>query len=207
MYTLFGIPTQNTLKAAYVLDALGATYEYKFVNLAKGEQKQDSFLKLNPVGKVPTLKHNDFSVFESNTICRYIARTENSSLYPTDTKKQVMTDQWLDYLTNLLGRWLSTLSFEKILKPMLGMRTADLQKCEEALNFINQQMPPVEKFLSENKYFGGQEPTIADFVAFAYLEQTGPTGYDLSKYPSVKAWLSKMEQSDSIKKTKSKVKF
>lgn len=207
MYTLFGIPTQNTLKAAYVLDALGVTYDYKFVNLAKGEHKQDSFLKLNPVGKVPTLKHNDFSVFESNTICRYIARAEKSSLYPTETKQQIVTDQWLDYLTNHLGRWLSTLHFEKCLKPMMGMGETNLQKYEEALNFVNQQIVPIEKLLTENKYFGGQEPTIADFVAFAYLEQTGPVGYDLSNFPSLKTWLSKMEQTDSIKKTKSKVKF
>lgn len=39
MYRLYGIPTQNTLKAAYVLDAIGVNYEYQFMNLGKGEQK------------------------------------------------------------------------------------------------------------------------------------------------------------------------
>lgn len=207
MYRLYGIPTQNTLKAAYVLDAIGVNYDYQFMNLGKGEQKQDSFLKINPIGKVPALKHNDFGVFESNNICRYIASAENSSLYPKDIFKRTTTDGWLDFFSNHLGRWLSTLFFEKNLKAILGMGEPNQENIAEALNFINQQMPPVEKLLSESKYFGGTEPTIADYVAFAYLEQTIPTQYDLSAYPSVKSWLTKMSQLESIKLTKTKVKF
>lgn len=156
---------------------------------------------------MPALKHNDFGVFESNNICRYIASTENSSLYPKDIFKRTTTDGWLDFFANHLGRWLSTLFFEKNLKAVLGMGEPNQAKIDEALNFISQQMPPVEKHLSESKYFGGTEPTIADYVAFAYLEQTIPTQYDLSAYPSVKSWLTKMSQLESIKLTKTKVKF
>jgi len=86
MYRLYGIPTQNTLKAAYVLDAIGVDYEYKKMDVQSGEHKTEEFLKMNPVGKVPVLKHNDFSLFESGAICRYVANVEGSDLYPTDKK-------------------------------------------------------------------------------------------------------------------------
>ncbi len=207
MYRLYGIPTQNTLKAAYVLDAAGINYEYQFVNLAVGEHKQEAFLKINPVGKVPALKHNDFTTFESNTICRYIASSADSVLYPKDIYKRTVTDQWLDYFSNHLGRWLSTLFFENVLRSKMGMGTPNTAKVEEALNFVNQQIGPVEKLLSQSKYFGGDQPSIADYVAYAYLEQTGPISYDLSSCPSAKAWLDKFSQLDSVKLTKTKVKF
>jgi glutathione S-transferase len=207
MYRLYGIPTQNTLKAVYVLDAVGVDYEFQLINLANGEQKTEAFLKINPVGKVPALKHNDFSIFESNSICRYIASAENSTLYPQDIFKRSITDQWLDFFSNHLGRWLSTLFFEKSLKQKLGFGEANISKCEEALNFVNQQIVPVEKLLAENKFFGGAQPSIADYVAYANLEQTGSIGYDLSPYPHIKSWLTVMDQMDSIKTTKTKVKF
>lgn len=207
MYRLYGIPTQNTLKVAYVLDAVGVEYEFQFINLAKGEQKTEAFLKINPIGKVPALKHNDTCLFESNSICRYIARVEKSSLYPNDLLTKTQNDQWLDFFSNHLGRWLSTLFFEKCLKPQMGVGEPNISKCDEALNFINQQFPPIEKHLKEVKFFGGSQLSITDFVAFAYLEQTIPLKFDMTLYPKTHDWLKHMGLLESIKKTKTKVKF
>lgn len=207
MYRVYGIPTQNTLKVGYVLDAIGLNYEYQKVDLTKGEQKTEAFLKINPVGKVPALKHNDFCMFESGAICRYIANTEKSSLYPQDNFKRAKADQWLDYFSNHLGRWLSTLFFEKSLKAKIGMGGPNSDKCEEALNFVNQQIVPVEKLLENSKYFGGEELSIADYVAFAYIEQCSAIDFDLSVYPNLNFWFKKMSQLDSVKKTKSFIKF
>ena len=55
MYQLFGFFTQNTRKALYVLEELGVDYEFQIVDLFKGEQKNDNFLKLNPAGETPVL--------------------------------------------------------------------------------------------------------------------------------------------------------
>lgn len=207
MYRLYGMPTQNTLKAAYILDAIGVKYEYQFVNLGKGEHKSEAFLKINPVGKVPALKHNDFCMFESGAICRYIANAENSSLYPDDKIERAVADQWLDFFSNHLGRWLSVLFFEKSLKSKMGMGEPNVAKCEEALNFTNQQIVSVEQLLGHNMYFGGKKLSIADFVAYAFIEQTKAIGFDLSAYPNTNAWFKKMEQLDSIKLTKTKITF
>lgn len=207
MYRLYGIPTQNTFKVGYVLDAVGVDYEYQFVDLAKGEQKTESFLKITPVGKVPALKHNDFSMFESSAICRYVAVAEKSNLYPQDQFQRARNDQWLDFFSNHLGRWMSTMFFEKVLKPKMGFGETSAEKYAEALGFANQQIVPVEKQLSQTPYFTGTELGIADYVAFAYLEQTTAIQYDLSPYPHVQSWFKKMEQLPSIQKTKTKIHF
>jgi len=207
MYRLYGIPTQNTLKAAYVLDAVGADYEFQKVDLSKGEQKTEAFLKVNPIGKVPALKHNDFTLFESGALCRYIANVENSPLYPTDKQKRAQVDQWLDFFTCHLGRWLSALFYEQVIKKASGRGEPDKARCEEALGFVNQQILPVEKHLSQSPYFVGDQLTIADLVAFAYIEQSAALNYDLSPYPHTKKWLEKVGSLDSVKKTKTKVQW
>jgi glutathione S-transferase len=207
MYRLYGIPTQNTLKVGYVLDAVGVSYEFKLIDLSKKEQKSEAFLKINPVGKVPALQHNDFSMFESGAMCRYVANVENSALYPEDKMLRAQVDQWLDFFSAHLGRWLSTLFFEKVLKSKMGFGQADSSKCEEAQNFVLQQIEPVEKQLSQNNYFVGDKITIADYAAFAYIDQTTALQFDLSAYPSLKNWHDKMSLLSSIKKTKSTIKF
>jgi glutathione S-transferase len=207
MYRLYGIPTQNTLKVGYVLDAIGVDYEYQAVDLAKKEQKTEAFLKVNPIGKVPALKHNDFSMFESGAMCRYIANVEKSDLYPEDAKLRAQNDQWIDFMGHHLGRWFSTLFFERVLRKALGFGEPDPSKVDEALGFIDQQIAPVETHLSKTGYFVGSSLSVADLVAFSYIEQAQAVQFDLSKYPNISKWHSKISALESVKKTKSKIKF
>ena len=41
MYKLLGFFTQNTMKTLYVLEEIGVNYEYQFVDLGKGEQREE----------------------------------------------------------------------------------------------------------------------------------------------------------------------
>jgi glutathione S-transferase len=49
-------------------------YELIFIDIAKGDQKSESYLKLQPFGKVPVLEDDGFLIFESRAICKYLAR-------------------------------------------------------------------------------------------------------------------------------------
>ena len=55
MYRLHGFFTQNTLKTLYVLEEVGAEYEFCFVDLGKGMNRTDEFRAMTPVGKVPVI--------------------------------------------------------------------------------------------------------------------------------------------------------
>ena len=65
MYRLHGFYTQNTLKTLYVLEELGVEFEFRFVDLAKGENRSQEFRALNPAGRVPVLEHDGQFLFES----------------------------------------------------------------------------------------------------------------------------------------------
>jgi glutathione S-transferase len=74
-------------------------YEFKEVNLSKGEQKSDDFTKLNPLQKVPVLVEGDFILRESMVLLRYIANTRNvpDHWYPQDPKARALVDLGLEY--------------------------------------------------------------------------------------------------------------
>ena len=61
------------LKVIYTANALGISYEINEVNLKLGEGQSPEHLKLHPAGKVPVITDGDFTLFESNAICRYLA--------------------------------------------------------------------------------------------------------------------------------------
>ena len=136
MYRLHGFFTQNTMKPLYVLEELGVDYEYRFVDLVKGENRSDEFQKMTPASKVPVLEHDGEFLFESGPICRYVSSVEKSPLYPADKLQRARVDQWMTFFTCHPGRWLTTLYFEKIIKPAAKLGEPDADSCEQATSLL-----------------------------------------------------------------------
>lgn len=205
MYRLLGFPTQNTKKTLYVLEEVGVDFEFQLVDLMKGENRSESFRKLNPVGKVPVLQHDDESLFESGAICRYVANVENSPLYPADKLQRAKVDQWMDFFSCHLGRWLSTLYYEKIVKVRANLGDPDQKSCEEATKFSARQLAIIDQWLQENKYLTGENLSIADMFAFAYIEQVKDIDLSLDEFPHVSQWLNDIEKKESVKRARQRL--
>jgi glutathione S-transferase len=203
MYKLHGYQTQNNKKALYVLEELGLNYEFIYIDLFKGEHKTEYFLKMNPLGKVPVLEHDKRFLFESGAICRYLANQEENTLFPKDSYQRAVIDQWMEFFTNHLGLWINTLFFQRVLKVENKMGDTNEEKCLEAEKFLPPQLKVLNVELSKNKYISGENLTIADLVAFAYIEQIDKLDMTLEEYPSLLKWKEEISKRDSIKKVNS----
>jgi len=89
-----------SLGPVFMAEAAGIEYTTKLVDLTQGEQSSPEYLEVNPYGKVPALKEGDFTMAESAAIMRYLARSNNSALYPSDPKEQATCDQWMDFVNH-----------------------------------------------------------------------------------------------------------
>lgn len=67
MLTLFYGPGACSMAAHIVLEESGEAYKPMRVDLAKGEQRAESYLKLNPQGRVPLLLLDDGAALAENT--------------------------------------------------------------------------------------------------------------------------------------------
>ena len=71
--TLFHAPNSRSSGALTLLEELGAPYELHLLNLQTGDQRQPAFLAINPMGKVPAIRHRDAVVTEQVAIYIYLA--------------------------------------------------------------------------------------------------------------------------------------
>ena len=63
------------------------------------------FLALNPCAMVPVIQDGDFTLWESNSIIRYLAsRYDGSHLYPAEPQARARVDQWIDWQASELNR-------------------------------------------------------------------------------------------------------
>ena len=73
MLTLYYSPGSSSVIPHLTLEEIGAPYEQKLINLAKGEHKSDAYLQINPRGKVPALSINGNILTENVAILTYLA--------------------------------------------------------------------------------------------------------------------------------------
>jgi glutathione S-transferase len=71
--TFFHAPNSRSGGTLLLLEELGAPYEMQVINLKTSEQRQPAYLAVNPMGKVPALKHGEALITEQVAIYIYLA--------------------------------------------------------------------------------------------------------------------------------------
>src|SRR5438874_12105884 len=71
--TLYYSPQTRATGARVLLEELGAAYDLHVLNMKAGEQRQPAYLAINPLGKVPMIRHGQALVTEQVAIYIYLA--------------------------------------------------------------------------------------------------------------------------------------
>jgi glutathione S-transferase len=75
--TLYHAPQSRSGAARFLLEELDVPYDLHVLDLKKNEQRAPAYLAVNPMGKVPALRHGDVLVTEQAAVLMYLA-----DLYP-----------------------------------------------------------------------------------------------------------------------------
>jgi glutathione S-transferase len=71
--TLYYSPQSRATGARVLLEELGAPYDLHVLNMKAGEQRQPAYLAINPLGKVPAIRHRGALVTEQVAVYIYLA--------------------------------------------------------------------------------------------------------------------------------------
>lgn len=189
----------NSNKVRFAANAMGINHEYQSIDLAGGEQRQEWFLKINPVGRIPVLIDEDYRIFESNAIIRYLALKTNAAAYPADIRKRCLVDQWLDFSSIHTGMAMSKIMFNTFIYKIVNV-PKDENSLKEGQQFLTNYLKITEAQLAQTKYICGPELTLADYCILAVLDPCEVVGFDLSAYSRLVAWRKDLQAREFYRK-------
>lgn len=108
MLTILGRASSiNVRKVLWSATELGLAFENPQWGSGDLALNAPDFLALNPNAMVPVLRDDGHVLWESNTICRYLAaRYGDGSLLPADPADRAEVEKWMDWqATELNNSW------------------------------------------------------------------------------------------------------
>ncbi len=161
------------------------------------------YLKINPLGKVPTLVDGDLTLGDSKVICRYLENAyPEPALYPQNLTENAMADWYEDLCGGHVADLAAAIFFQRFMRPLAFKQDPD----EELISKITEKkLPPMLDYLEsempeEGFLFG--DFMMADLSVVSPFINAAYAGYevDSSKWPKFAAMFSRVKEVSWVKK-------
>ena len=192
---LYSLATPNGQKASIALEEMGLEYDAHKIDIMKGDQFTDEYIKINPNSKIPAIvdptgdNGKPLAIMESGAILLHLAEKTNKFL-PTDPGSRSKVLQWLFFQVGGVG-------------PMFGQfghffRYAG-EKCdhpyptERYTTEAKRLLGVMDKQLQDNEFIAGKDISIADFATVPWVTclsmfYKADDQLSLSEFKNVNRW-------------------
>lgn len=170
-----------------MLSLLGRPTDLVEVDILSGENRTPSFLAKNPLGQVPVIVDGGLTLADSNAILVYLALTYDPARrwLPAHAADAAAVQGWLSLAAGPLVQGPSTARLVRL----LGV-AADY---DQAVATTERLLGHLDRHLEDRAYLVGGGATIADVALYTYVLLAPEGGVSLDPYPSVRAWLTRVE--------------
>jgi GST-like protein len=168
---LYSLATPNGQKIGIALEEMQLEYEAHTVNISKGEQFTEDFIKINPNSKIPALVDpsgpggQPLSIMESGAILIYLAE-KSSQFLSKDARLRSETLQWLFFQVGGVG-------------PMFGQfghfYKFAVDKCDHPYPLerykteAQRLLGVLDKHLNGRNFLVGEDYSIADMATMPWI--------------------------------------
>lgn len=189
----------NCYKLQLVASLLNIPYEWIELDIKNGDTRTESFLKLNPNGKIPILELEDGRVLsESNAILNFLA--EGSELVPKDPFERAKVLQWQFFEQYSHEPYIAVARF---IQHYLGIPKERRLEYESKQVGGHKALQVMEQQLGKTSFLVGDHISIADISLFAYTHVAHEGGFELSNYPNILNWIQRIKALNRFQPMKS----
>lgn len=176
----------HTHRVELLLRALGLAFD--FVPAPADIRRTEAFRSnLNPLGQIPVLQDGDLTLADSNAILVYLA------------KRYAPDSDWIPQepvAAAQMQRWLSIAAGEVMHGPAIARMIAQFNYEDDparAERVAVRLLAFMEGHLVGRSFLATDRPTLADLACYSYVAHAPEGGIPLDPYPSVRAWLARVE--------------
>jgi glutathione S-transferase len=179
----------NCYKVRLLLAHLGLDYERREMDVVDRSNRLDVLGDLNPALRVPTLVLDDGRpLAESNAILFYFA--QGTPYLPEDGYELAQVLQWLFFEQYSHEPNIAVVRFWVAYS---GAPPAD-DEVEAKRRAGYAALDAMERHLAQRAFHVGERYTIADISLYAYTHVAAEGGFDLTRYPAIRAWLDRVAE-------------
>jgi glutathione S-transferase len=190
--TLYHAAPSRSSIVRWMLEELGEPYDIHLLSLAKGEQAAPSYLAVNPMGKVPALRHGDAVITEAAAICTYLADEFPDARLniPIGDSRRGSYLKWLFFSPSCLEPAMTDKAFPRTEQPRRG--TLGYGDFDTVMKVVAQGLEP-------GPYLMGEQFTAADVVVGSTLRWGLMFGL-LPTRPEFMAYVGRLEQRPALQR-------
>ena len=184
--------SSNVMKVIWLLEELKLPYAREDVGGAFGGTDTPEYRAMNPNGIVPTLVEDEFVLWESNAILRYLAagHAAGTPMWPDDAHARASIDRWMDWQQTVLGAPMTVVFWGLV-------RTAPEKRDMEAIHAAAKKLGGIygilEAALRSHDYIAGPALTPADIAIGVHAHRWFSfEGIDRPAQPKLRAWYDRL---------------
>lgn len=203
MFEVHYWPTPNGKKVTILLEELGVPYKVTPVNIGRGDQFSDEFLRMNPNHRMPVLVDHapadgggPLSVFESGAIMIYLAEKLGRFL-PTAPRARADVMQWVVWQMANQGPKLGECGHFRRLGDTKGDQTYAVTRFTDEANRL---YGVLNNRLHDRRYIAGDAYTIADMICYPWTVNWKAQGQDIEEFPYFKRWQAEIAARPAVQK-------
>jgi glutathione S-transferase len=189
----------NVQKVLWCCEELEVPYQRHDAGGRFGVTDQEEYLDRNPTGLVPTIVDGDLTLWESNSIVRYLAANYGAgSLWPENPAERALADKWMDYQLGTL--------FPTFKDALVGLvRTApenrDPEKIDASVRATVGVIAVLDAHLEDNVYVAGSSFTMGDVSLGSLVYRWLELDIDRPDLPALQAWHQRLADRPAYQKT------
>lgn len=199
VYTIPGSPAARAVIATLI--EKGATFRVS--GLSPRAHKVEPYLSRHPFGKMPVLEHDDFVLYETQAILRYLDRVIPSPpLTPQDPRTAARMDQIMGISDWYLFQGVNNvIGFHRVVGPRLMGLKPDEAAIAEAMPKAQVVFGEISRLLAHKAYLASQSLTLADLIVapqLDFLAHTPEWTTLTSGRTNLTEWLANMNERKSM---------
>ncbi len=192
----------NSRRVLLVAAHLDIPLERIVVDLTTGQQREASYLGINPNGRVPVLDDDGFVLWESRAIMVYLAeKTPGQTLLPTDAQGRADVNRWLFWCSAHMAPANTVLVQENFVKQRTGRGPPDPAEVARGEALVAQTAPVLDSHLAGRTWVSQERLTLADLSLAASFALAGPARLPLEGYTNLRAWLGRVQELEAWQRT------
>lgn len=182
--------SSNVMKVIWLLEEMKLPYERIDVGGPFGKTDTPEYRAMNPTGLVPTLQEDDFTLWESNAILRYLAGTQGpTALWPANPHARANVDRWLDAQQTVMNRPQGIVFLTLVRTPPEKRDRATLA---QAIADAARAWGMIGAELGKHPFVAGSELTLCDLAWGVHVHRWFVMDFDRPEIPHLRGWYDRL---------------